>query len=92
MAVGGTNYGRLRQRQGTVASLSAANPVLAFGEFTITYDGDDPVVKLGDAIRPWLELPNIAGSGGGGGGLVIVQAAEPAMDVGQLWYDTDAGV
>lgn len=72
MAIGKTNYGRLRQRQGTVAELASANPVLAYGEFTMTYDGTDPVLKIGDGTRTWSALPNLycadCGDGGGGGG------------------------
>lgn len=66
--IGQTNYGRLRQRQGTVASLGTADPVPAYGEFLVTYDGSDPVVKIGDGVRSWNDLPNLFGGGGGGGG------------------------
>lgn len=90
--IGQVDYGRLRQRQGTVSSLGTANPVPAYGEFLVTYDGTTPVVKIGDGVRPWNDLPNIAGGGGGGGGLVIVQASAPATVQGQLWFDTDATV
>lgn len=39
----------------------------------------------------WRRIDNL-GTGGGGGGLVIVDDDEPEAEVGQLWYDTDAGV
>lgn len=92
MAIGGVNYGNLRQRNGTVASLAAANPVLSFGEFTMTYSGTTPILKIGDGVRTWTALPNLVGGGGGGGGLVLVQPDAPAEVQGQLWFDTDATV
>jgi hypothetical protein len=92
VAIGGTNYGTLRQRQGTVASLAAANPVLSYGEFTMTYDGLDPVLKIGDGTRPWLELPNLVGSGGGGGGGTVTYRAAESWSSAALRVAGEGGI
>lgn len=68
MAIGQTVYGRLKQRQGSSAALAAANPVLAAGEFTASINGTTVVLKIGDGVTHWLDLPPIGGDGGGGAG------------------------
>lgn len=84
--IGGTNYGTLRVRQGTAAALSAANPVLGAGEYGMSRDGTDLVLKVGDGTTAWNSLDPIlphpegdGGGGGGGGALGFGQASPTAM-------------
>jgi hypothetical protein len=94
MAIGGVNYGRLQQRQGTVASLGTDDPIPARGEFLMTYDGSTPILKIGDGVRTWSELPNLVGGAGGGG--AYVEADGPTPPTGQadgtIWYNTAPAV
>jgi hypothetical protein len=94
MAIGKTNYGRLRQRQGTVAELASANPVLAYGEFTMTYDGTTPILKIGDGTRTWSALPNLVGGAGGGGAYIEADGPTPpsGQPDGTIWYNTAPAV
>lgn len=64
--IGGSFYGRAMQRNNTVAGLAAANPVPALGEFVVAYDGTTPVVKVGDGVRAWNDLPALSEGGTGG--------------------------
>lgn len=92
--IGQTNYGRLRQRQGTVGSLGTADPVPAYGEFLVTYDGLTPIVKIGDGVRSWSELPNLAGGGGGGGAYIEADGPTPPSGQadGTIWRNTSPAV
>lgn len=69
MPIGGTAYGRAKQRHNTLANLNLSNPIPAAGEFVAAIDGDDLVLRMGDGTTHWADLPDIyPGSGGGGGG------------------------
>lgn len=51
-------------RRGTEAQWQAKNPILKDGEPGFAIDGN--LLKIGDNVTPWNELPPIAGGGGGG--------------------------
>lgn len=97
--IGDTNYGRAKERGSTAAVMAAANPVLAPREFAATVDGTDVVLKIGDGVTPWNDLPSILphpeGSGGGGGGSYI-EADGPTPPTGQpdgtIWRNTSPAV
>lgn len=46
---------RMRQRRGTAAEWATKNPVLGAGEFGVESDSD--IIKLGDGVRAWNDLP-----------------------------------
>lgn len=76
MPIGGSAYGRAKQRHSTAALLSSANPVPAAGEFVQAIDGTDLILKQGDGVRGWNALPTIYPAGGGGGSAPAVSALE----------------
>ncbi len=57
---------QIQSRRGTAASWTAANPVLASGEFG--YETDTAQFKIGDGSSTWAGLSYFSGGGGGGGG------------------------
>lgn len=96
MVIGDTNYGRARERGGTASELAASNPLLAAREIAASVDGTDVVVKIGDGIRNWNDLPPLGGGGGGGGGGSYVEFVGPTPPSGYpdgtIGYDTAPAV
>lgn len=66
---------RIRAKRGTGAQWIAANPVLGSGEFA--YESDTNMLKLGDAVNHYVDLPYVAGGGGGGGSVTQVNGVNP---------------
>lgn len=64
-----THPGRFKQHAFTGSEWSAADPVLLIGELGAANVGSSsPLLKIGDGVRPWSQLPDLISSGGGGGG------------------------
>jgi hypothetical protein len=68
--IGDTNYGRAKERGGTASAMASDNPVLAAREIAASVDGTTVVVKIGDGVTPWNDLPALGGGGGGGGAYI----------------------
>lgn len=77
--IGDTNYGQLSVRYGTASSLSTSNPLLATGEFAVAVDGTTIVLKIGNGVQHWNDLPAI----GGGGGGAYIEFTGPTLPTGQ---------
>lgn len=55
-----TLNGRIQVRRGTVAEFTAADPVLALGEFAVATTGEGgTVLRIGDGTRPWTALTGV---------------------------------
>jgi hypothetical protein len=59
-----TTYQAIKLRRGTAAAWTAANPVLADGE--PGYATDTQILKIGDGLTHWEDLPSISAGGDGG--------------------------
>lgn len=86
---------RSKARRGTAAAWTAANPVLAAGEFG--WESDTNKLKIGDGATAWTALAYFNPGGGGGGGAAVVfegakltkstaQAIGPSVEV-MLTFD-----
>jgi hypothetical protein len=53
---------RMQQRRGSLAEWTAANPVLMDGELGV--ETDTHMLRIGDGITPFLDLPQYAGPQG----------------------------
>jgi hypothetical protein len=58
----------IKQRRGTAAQWTSANPILALGE--VGWETDTRKGKLGNGIAAWNSLDYIAGAEGGGSGTI----------------------
>jgi hypothetical protein len=94
MAIGKVRYGRLTEAGRTAAEMSSENRVLAAREFGVSVDGTTLVLKIGDGVTPWNDLPAIGGGSGGGGS--YIEADGPDLPTGQpngtIWYNTAPAV
>jgi hypothetical protein len=90
--IGDTNYGTFAVRYGVPSELDTEDPQPAKGEFILAYDGTSPILKIGDGVRSWSELPNLVGGVGGGGAYVEATTAPVGAADGTIWYDTSPAV
>ncbi len=60
--IGDTNHGTLTFRGATFAAVTLENPVLAAFEPHVAVNGSSFVFKIGDGIRAYNDLPNLAGA------------------------------
>lgn len=70
---------RIQQRRDTEENWTAANPVLADGEFG--WERDFNRLKIGDGVTHWLDLPYVNSS--------MTQSSDEPLDPepGDLWLD-----
>lgn len=69
----------------TTSAWEATDPVLMDGELAVADNGSSaPTIKVGDGVRPWSALPEIAGSGGGGTGANYVVGTTNTLPPGSF--------
>ncbi len=78
----------IQQRRDTAANWTAANPVLANGEFG--YETDTGKLKVGDGATAWNALPYFAGTGGMGS--VNFSAGTTSQNLTNLVFSNSHGV
>lgn len=71
MPIGGSAYGRAKQRHSTEGNYDSVNPIPAAGEILVGVDAPgDVIVKMGDGTSTWDDAvvlyPHPEGGGGGG--------------------------